>query len=329
MSQLIKKHRIGPLPGKKECYVTTLIKCLEFIKENCPSKNGFQKWLQREFPSIKSEQVLKDRVNTVLDLGLTIKIRADRFTLSDAGRQFLNTQDKKILYKLLEILYTGFYEIVGLLHQKSRTLDEIRSFLTETGNEKWESKGQCRIRMTWMEALGYITINGHFFCLTEEGKSLIEKESENNAPTHSQIQDVIAEVGTLGGFISEKEYKVDGYSVDVVWKRREDGYPAYVFEVQIGGTLEQALLRLKDARNKFGNPDLRLVTDSKNMEYARSIVRNALPELAESITLMHWKEIYEFKETLHISKEKAKKTNFPLIIRLRRVVHLQISDMRI
>jgi predicted RNA-binding protein len=64
---------------------------------------------------------------------------------------------------------------------------------------------------------------------------------------HDQVQEVLAEVGRLQGFLAEKEYPIDRNRLDVVWRRVERSVPTYAFEVQIGGDIYHALAKLKRA----------------------------------------------------------------------------------
>jgi hypothetical protein len=52
-------------------------------------------------------------------------------------------------------------------------------------------------------------------------KELEKWQEPAKAPTadHDSIKDMIHEIGTLQGWISEKEYRLETFRLDVVWKR--------------------------------------------------------------------------------------------------------------
>jgi predicted RNA-binding protein len=64
---------------------------------------------------------------------------------------------------------------------------------------------------------------------------------------HDQIKERLFEIGRLENFISEKEYLLDGEKLDVAWRRVVRGVPTKVFEVQVGGSIHQAMSKLKHA----------------------------------------------------------------------------------
>lgn len=66
-----------------------------------------------------------------------------------------------------------------------------------------------------------------------------KKVIEQPEMSHNQHRDMIRDIGLRENRIAEKEYPIDGYRLDTVWKRIKGGTPSHVFEVQIGGDLEQ------------------------------------------------------------------------------------------
>lgn len=72
-------------------------------------------------------------------------------------------------------------------------------------------------------------------------------------PDHDDIRNMIREVGDMEGSISEVEYQMDGWRLDVAWKRIATGIPSHAFEVQIGGNFYEALAKLKHAYDKWNS----------------------------------------------------------------------------
>jgi len=57
-----------------------------------------------------------------------------------------------------------------------------------------------------------------------------------NVPSHDGIRDMIWGIGSYEGKISEKDYPIDNYQIDVIWKRIKADNPSHAFGVHIGGT---------------------------------------------------------------------------------------------
>lgn len=79
---------------------------------------------------------------------------------------------------------------------------------------------------------------------TEPQDSLIQKGA---SPSHEMVKDQLAKIGQIQGFLAEKEYLIEGNRLDVVWRRVEKSVPTYAFEVQVGGDIYHALIKLKRA----------------------------------------------------------------------------------
>jgi predicted RNA-binding protein len=80
-----------------------------------------------------------------------------------------------------------------------------------------------------------------------------KKVIEQPEISHNQLRDMIRDIGLRENRIAETEYPIDSYRLDVIWKRIKAGTPSHVFEVQIGGNLEQALTKLKHAWDKWNS----------------------------------------------------------------------------
>jgi hypothetical protein len=218
-----------------------------------------------------------------------------------------------IVYEMLIQKYKGVQEIIQILQEKPKTLHETARALKEKIGTNWKTTAQCAIRVFWLENLGYLKRNGKFFSLTEQAIGLSEREIEENSLSHKQMQDRIVELGKRVGLIAQKEYQIDNCRLDVVWQRIEEGYPAYIFEIHIGGIFSEALARLKFAWQKFGNPKLYLITNTKNIDRIKNVVRTAYPEIADSIRICDWKDIQTYYESLIGCSRMGEKVRFPIL----------------
>ncbi len=86
---------------------------------------------------------------------------------------------------------------------------------------------------------------------------------------HEDIVRILMELGKKLGYEVRKEYfdPKKLYRYDVVWFKSPLVVPRKVFEVQVGGDVDKALVRLKHALDVWNRPDLFLVvTDPRDIE---------------------------------------------------------------
>jgi len=108
--------------------------------------------------------------------------------------------------------------------------------------------------------------------------------------SHNQLRDMIRDIGLRENRIAETEYPIDSYRLDVIWKRIKAGTPSHVFEVQIGGNLEQALTKLKHAWDKWNSIPY-LVTTDEDAAKARSLLEGSFHEMGHVAKVIDWKDI--------------------------------------
>jgi len=108
--------------------------------------------------------------------------------------------------------------------------------------------------------------------------------------THNQIRDIIRELGELKGRYAEVEYPIDNRRLDVVWKELPGGSPSEVFEVQIGGNIFGALVKLRYARALWPGAKLFLVVREEDIGGAGSEARR-LPEIASTLHIISCEDV--------------------------------------
>jgi len=122
-----------------------------------------------------------------------------------------------------------------------------------------------------------------------------EKLSPSEAPAHNEIRDMIHEIGRLEGKVSETEYHIDSYRLDVVWKRIRAGNPSHVFEVQVGGNFFEALTKLKHAWDKWNSKPY-LVTTERYMAGAKQLLEGSFHEIEHVARIVNWRRVKELYE---------------------------------
>ena len=308
------RKRLGLLPGGANKYVDTLRKCLEFVLENNPSKEELTEWFKDIYHS-KSEKMLKDYIDTVKNLQLIVEVN-NSFLLSDIAKEFLKTQENKLIYQRLETNYLGIREILHLLYENPRTLDKLPSFLNEKIGVTWQEGTQWKIRLNWLRSLEYVAKDGSQYRLTMEGQKIFETEieTEEEMPGHDELRDWFGKVGARLGFFSKIEYPINHFKVDLAWKQNEaDKSPFAVFEIHDKGNLLEALVRLKYARTSLRTKPF-LITNRKNMLKAKSLVNATFPELVKVVQVLHWTYIYKLEELAKNSSEMQDTTGLQIQI---------------
>ena len=116
-------------------------------------------------------------------------------------------------------------------------------------------------------------------------------------PDHDTIRDMIHEIGLMEKRISETEYPMDGWRLDVAWKRVSAGSPSHAFEVQIGGNFYEALSKLKHAYDMWNSKPI-LVTTEKYAEDARNLLQGSFHEIRNVIGIVNWKRVSRLYELL-------------------------------
>jgi len=132
----------------------------------------------------------------------------------------------------------------------------------------------------------------------------LKKEKIKPQSLHNKIRDMIYEIGRMNNKYPEREYSIDG-KIDVIWKRIEDGNPTHVFEVQIGGDIYHALVKLKHAFDK-GSENIFLVAEEKDFSKAKQLLSGAFHEIRDQIKIITTDRIEKLYK-LDIEKQKLKK----------------------
>jgi hypothetical protein len=125
---------------------------------------------------------------------------------------------------------------------------------------------------------------------------------------HDQIKEKLLELGKIEGYIVEKEYIIPdlGERLDVVWRRVAASVPTYVFEVQIGGSLHQALVKLKHAYDIW-NSNIFIISEEKDLQKIDKLISGTFHEIKDRIkvlTVEKIKKVYEIQiEDNRLKKE--------------------------
>ena len=114
---------------------------------------------------------------------------------------------------------------------------------------------------------------------------------------HDRIVGMIYDLGMLIGYQSEKRWRHEGYEFDVAWFRKPRVGPRCVFEVQLRGSVEAALTKLKHAHDLWESTPF-LISTPEQIERLGKYLEGAFHELKDVLVPVRVDEIekfYEFK----------------------------------
>jgi len=120
-------------------------------------------------------------------------------------------------------------------------------------------------------------------------------------PSHKELRNMILKVGELEGFESEKEYPLNRERLDAIWKRKGRVKPDVTFEIQKGGDFYGALVKLKEAWDKWACISV-LITTQEYIEEAKRWLGRAFHEMEKDARVVHWEKIREWLGALERRK---------------------------
>jgi hypothetical protein len=316
-----------PLPGGYDHYLETLLNLLSKIAEE-PTFQELIEWASKILN--KKPNWLGNSIRIVIIYSGLAELKGDRIYLTEKGLEFLRTKNPEtVLRAFLERIW-GFREIVVWLNQEGPlTVEQIFEKCLDFGVE-WQNDYQVRYRLMWLQTLGYIDRRQGKYLLTSAGEKMArnllscgllpesfreettivaERAPEpaiakplEGLPSHSEMQNMLVELGTLEDYRAEKEFAVNSERLDVVWFRRIREKPDLAFEIQKGGNFYSALVKLKEAWDKWGCLSV-LVTNQEYLEEAKRWLGRAFHEMEKDARIALWSEIAEWYEASKRRKE--------------------------
>ena len=162
-----KVKGIWPLPGGAKSYVATTRKILEKVKSENPTMDQLAAWLKHEYGLSGGTPTGYIRI-VKRCLGFLEKVN-DHIKITSAAREFLTTQDNKLVLDILRERVLGFEEILSMLADGRRlALEEIHRGLLEKCNVNWATHNQAYWRLNWLASLGYVNKEHGKYYLTEK-----------------------------------------------------------------------------------------------------------------------------------------------------------------
>lgn len=155
------------LPGGMDDFQNSLIRILDFISSNNPSKEEFIKWIISSFNNISSHKTANTHILNLSNIGL-IQIRKNKIEISDSGKKYRATKSSEVLFNIIGENILAFSQIVDFLKsaKSPQTETEIWKFITDNFDVDWGTKTQVSFRLSWLIALQKIKKeNGYYLAV--------------------------------------------------------------------------------------------------------------------------------------------------------------------
>lgn len=175
----------------------------------------------------------------------------------------------------------------------------------ENGRNRWHRAVQSAGRE--LEAKGELRRERSQWTLTPKGARRVEAEAMQiefdkpsagktaKAVSHKQAQMMLVEIGLMLGKHAEAEFE----HYDVVWREAANAPRlSHVFEVQIAGSVDSALTRLKHAYDAQRSRPFLVIADERDKRFAGKRLTGSFHEIWEAITVIGAGELQRLYESL-------------------------------
>lgn len=179
---------------------------------------------------------------------------------------------------------------------------------SQHGRKPWHARVQRAGQQ--LEALGQLQRAKNYWTITSRGLRRVEEEAMTlDAPpassraddgqprllTHKEAQQMLVEIGLLLGKHAEAEFEY----YDVVWRDSPQAPRlSHVFEVQISGSVDSALTRLKHAYDAQRSRLFLVIADERDKRFAGKRLTGSFHEIWEVVELIGVGELQRLYETL-------------------------------
>lgn len=176
---------------------------------------------------------------------------------------------------------------------------------TTGGRNRWHFLVQRAGKL--LETRGEIKRGKARWTITPRGQKRVEEEALQFDPakapnpqaprpiSHKQAQAMLVEIGVLLGHHAEAEFEY----YDVVWRENVRAPRlSHVFEVQIAGSVDGALTRLKQAYDNQRSHPFLIIGDERDVLFAQKRLENSFHELQRHVTIIGIGELQRLYEAL-------------------------------
>lgn len=216
---------------------------------------------------------------------------------------------------LQELKATGGSDQVRYLYDRlAAYFPQLTPEDLEARNEAGRSRWRARVQMAGreLESLGELKREQQRWTITPRGMRRVEIEAVEFVPTpapaptaprtltHKEAQSMLVEIGQMLGRHAVAEFE----RFDVVWRDTSTAPRlSHVFEVQIAGSVDSALVRLKQAYEAQRSRIFLVIADTRDTEFARKRLVAALPEIGQAVEIIGVGQLQRLYESLQSQAE--------------------------
>ena len=184
------------------------------------------------------------------------------------------------------------------------TIDDTKA-RSAAGRNRWHQLVQRAGRE--LIARGEVKRDSSRWVLTPKGRRLLDEEALQVTPaqpelkgtphriTHKEAQQMLIDIGRMLGRHAEAEYEY----YDVVWRDSlSSPRLSHVFEVQISGSVDSALTRLKHAYDAQRSKVFLVIADERDTRFAGKRLSGSFHEILDVITVLGVGELQKFYEAV-------------------------------
>jgi len=246
--------------------------------------------------------------------------------LTDHGRHILESSSPIELYLLFSQQFIGFGEAIEILNDEQPLIfdcmfDAWHSKMKQLHQVNWKTshaKMQFRHRLEFLRSVGLMRKLADGYYLSKIGMDLIQDVKRGNAQSakekekisHNEIENKLRMIGDFFEFTSLKRASVndarpsrlpalkEDRQLDCLWARAVSfgGEIQYAFEVQVGGSISDAIERLEMV-SSFVQKAI-VVTDDTQAEKIRDRLEIKHSPLRDKITFLSYADINNVAEAV-------------------------------
>ena len=163
-----------------------------------------------------------------------------------------------------------------------RLIFEVRSCLSP---DRWVEDKVVNDRVSFRAKMGFRLVLEDLATEVLAPFQVSTASAEAEHSLHEQIVDSLLEIGRLQNYLCQKEYPMGKARLDAVWRRVQRSVPNFVFEVQIGGNLYQALAKLKHASDIW-NSNIYLVHLDAGKKQLDELLSGTFHEIRDKLRVL-------------------------------------------
>lgn len=147
-----------------------------------------------------------------------------------------------------------------------------------------------------LDEKGFIERERGNWRITEKGRRVVESEAigfeidrpREESPSHTDIQEMLLEIGHVLGFYTEAEFEF----YDVVWREVPQAKRlSHVFEVQSKGNIDSAFAKLKRAYHEQRSKIFLVIAGEGDLRRARKSLTREFQDLETGLTILTFAQI--------------------------------------